>query len=107
MQTLKIGFKVSGTRIFIPFMAICSVTNKEFSGDIIIEYQPYKVVLEYVDTGTRIKEITKQKLTVEELANLVFLEVKKSINPKSLKVTIDVKQSQAHTPVVVWIEDGK
>lgn len=106
MQTLKIDFKISGTKIVVPFIAICSVTDKEFNGEIIIEYQPVTTVLEYIDTESRIKEITNQKLTAEELTNLVFQEVKESINPKYLKVVTDVKQSKAHTPVIVWVEES-
>jgi len=38
MKTIDINFFISGTRITIPFNAICSITSKPFSGNIIIEY---------------------------------------------------------------------
>lgn len=104
IETIVIGFRVSGTKIFIPFVAVCDVTNKEFSGEVIIEYNPNKKVLEYVDTERVVKNISSKKTTVEKLAHDVFSIVNKSINPKSLKVTIDVKHSKAHKPVQVWIE---
>lgn len=104
VDTISIGFRVSGTKIFIPFKAICSVTNKEFSGEVIIEYAPKNKVVEYVDTERAVKEISSKKITAEKLTHDIFYMVKKSINPKFLKVTIDVKHSKAHRPVQVWIE---
>ncbi len=104
MKTIDINFFVSGTKIIIPFNAICSITNKTFEGNIVIEYHPNKKIVEYVDMESVIKGITKNKLTVEELANNVFREVKTNISPKYLKIFIDVHKSDAHQPVQVWIE---
>lgn len=104
VDTISIGFRVSGTKIFIPFKAICSVTNKEFSGEVIIEYFPKNKVVEYVDTERAVKEISSKKTTAEKLTHDIFYMVKKSINPKFLKVTVDVKHSKAHRPVQIWIE---
>jgi NADPH-dependent 7-cyano-7-deazaguanine reductase QueF len=106
MKTIDINFFISGTKITIPFNANCSITNKAFSGNIIIEYYPSKKVIEYVDMGEVIKEITKNKLTVEELADNVFKEVKIAISPKYLKILVDVQRSDAHQPVQVWIEEN-
>jgi len=103
---LNINFKISGTKISIPFEAICSVTNKKFNGLIISEYHPNNKVIEYVSLEKYIQELTKQELTAEELANQVFQEINKTINPKYLKVLIDVKNSEAHKPVQVWIESN-
>lgn len=105
IKTIDIDYKVSGTRIFIPFKAVCSLTNKKFEGEVIIEYNPEKSVLEYVDAEQFIRKTTKNKLLVEELAKSVFEEVKKSIKPKHLKVIVDAKKSEAHRPVQVWIEE--
>ncbi len=104
MKTIDINFLVSGTKITIPFSAICSVTDKMFEGNIMIEYRPNKKVVEYVDMEKAIKEITKKKLTVEELTDDVFKEVKIAISPKYLKILVDVRKSDAHQPVQVWIE---
>lgn len=104
MKTIDINFFISGTKITIPFSAICSITNKAFEGNIVIEYHPDKKVVEYVDVETAIKDITQNKLTMEELANSLFREVKTSIYPKYLKILIDVHKSEAHQPVQVWIE---
>ena len=104
VETISISFKVSGTKIFIPFKAICNVTNKEFSGEVIIEYVPKTRVLEYVDTEKVINKISSERTTAEKLAHDIFAVVKKSISPKYLKVTVDVKHSEAHRPVQVWIE---
>ena len=105
METIDIDFLISGTRITIPFTAICSITNQKFMGDIIIEYRPSKKIIEYVDTETVIKNITtKNKLTVEELAYKIFKIITENIHPQYLKVVIDVKKSKAHQPVQVWIE---
>lgn len=104
VKTINIDYNVSGTKIFIPFTATCSLTNEQFSGDVIIEYHPAKKVLEYVDIELFIGETTKNKLLTEELAKLIFDEVSKSIQPKYLKVLVDVKHSEAHKPVQVWIE---
>lgn len=49
-------------------------------------------------------KITSAKLTAEELANTVFQTVEESINPKYLKIIVDVKKSKVHRPVQVWIE---
>lgn len=106
MKTIDINFFISGAKITIPFNAICSITNKAFSGNIIIEYCPSNKVIEYVDMGEVIKEITKNKLTVEELADNVFKEVKIAISPKYLKILVDVQRSHAHQPVQVWIEEN-
>lgn len=106
VDVIAIDFKVSGTRIFLPFKAICSVTNKEFSGEVVIEYTPKNKVVEYVDMERVIKEIVFRKTTAEKLANDVYSIVKRSITPKYLKVVVDVKHSKAHRPVQVWIESN-
>jgi NADPH-dependent 7-cyano-7-deazaguanine reductase QueF len=104
MGFLSINYKISGTKIYLPFKAICSVTDKEFSGEIVIEYCPNNKVLEYVDAENVINEYLKEKVTAEELTNEVFLVIQKSIEPKYLKITVDVKHSDAHKPVQVWLE---
>lgn len=104
MKTINIDFSISGTKITIPFRAICSITNKAFGGNIVIEYCPDKKVVEYVDVENAIKLITENKLTAEELANVIFKEVKKNILPKYLKILVDVHKSEAHQPAQVWIE---
>lgn len=104
MKTIDINFLISGTKITIPFSATCSITNKEFEGNVMIEYHPNKKVIEYVDIEKVIKNIIKKKLTVEELAYSVFEAVKIGISPKYLKILVDVHKSKAHQPVQVWIE---
>lgn len=106
MKTLDIDFSISGTKITVPFDAVCSVTNKRFMGNIIIEYRPDKKVVEYVDMENIIKDITKNKLTAEELANNIFKEVETNILPRYLKIIVDVHKSDAHQPVQVWIEEN-
>jgi len=105
IDSIPLDFKISGSKIFIPFKAICTVTDKEFSGEIIVEYVPQKKALEYVDVENVIAELTKQKITAEELTHQVFQQVSESINPISLRVTVDVKHSDAHRPVQVWLEN--
>ncbi|MFH1620762.1 MAG: hypothetical protein ABIB04_01615 [Patescibacteria group bacterium] len=107
IKKLNIDFKISGTKITIPFEAICTVTDKKFTGFVISEYHPINEVLEYVDLERYIQDITKEKLTAEELANHIFIEITKTIQPKYLKVIVDVKNSEAHQPVEVWIESDK
>lgn len=104
IKTIPINFKISGTKIFLPFKTVCTVTDKEFSGEIVIEYCPVDKVLEYIDTEKVINEITKKKTTAEKLTHDIFQRVKKSINPKYLKITVDVKHSEAHRPVQIWAE---
>lgn len=104
METIDINFPISGTKIAIPFGAICSVTDKAFEGNVIIEYHPNKKVIEFVDTERIIKDITRNKLTVEELVDKIFETVKASISPKYLKILVDVHKSEAHQPVQVWRE---
>lgn len=106
VDIISIDFKVSGTRIFIPFKAVCSVTDKEFSGKVIIEYTPKSKVVEYVDMEKVINEASSKKTTAEKLTNDIYSIVKRSITPKYLKVTVDVKHSKAHKPVQVWIESN-
>lgn len=106
VDVISIDFKVSGTRIFIPFKAICSVTDKEFSGEIVIEYTPESKVVEYVDMEKVVNEASSKKTTAEKLANDIYSIVKRSITPKYLKVMVDVKHSKAHKPVQVWIESN-
>jgi NADPH-dependent 7-cyano-7-deazaguanine reductase QueF len=53
-----------------------------------------------------VKEITKKRLTVEELVNNIFKEVKMNISPKYLKILVDVLKSDAHQLVQVWIEEN-
>jgi NADPH-dependent 7-cyano-7-deazaguanine reductase QueF len=105
IKSIPLDYKISGTKIFLPFEAICSVTNKSFSGNIIIEYHPHGMALEYVDAEKVTNNITSSKITAEDLAHLVFNEVEQSIKPKYIKVTIDVKHSEAHRPVEVWVEN--
>ena len=107
MDKIKIDFEISGTEISIPFEAICSVTNKKFEGFTIIEYYPESEVLEYVSVEKCIYEISKQKILAEELADKVFNEVKNTIKPRYLRVLVDVRKSEAHQPVKVWIESKK
>lgn len=104
MKTIDINFPISGAKITIPFSAVCSITNKIFEGNAIIEYRPNKKVVEFVDTEKVIKDITRNKLTVEELADKIFEVVKTNISPKYLKILVDVRKSDAHQPVQVWIE---
>jgi NADPH-dependent 7-cyano-7-deazaguanine reductase QueF len=104
IKTININFHISGTKITIPFSAICSVTNKQFKGGVIIEYHPNKKVIEYVDTEKKIKNITEDKLTAEEFAHRIFKIIEMSISPKYLKILIDVRKSKVHQPVQVWIE---
>jgi len=104
MKTIDINFLISGTKITIPFNAVCSVTNKAFEGNAIIEYHPNKKVVEFVGMEKIIKDITRNKLTVEELVDKIFETVKTSISPKYLKILVDVHKSDAHQPVQVWIE---
>lgn len=106
VDTISVDFKVSGTQIFIPFKAVCSVTDKEFSGEVVIEYAPKNKVVEYVDMERVVNEIASRKTTVEKLANDIYFVVKRSITPKYLKVTVDVKHSKAHKPVRLWIESN-
>lgn len=105
IQIIDLNFQISGTKIFLPFQAICSVTDKVFMGDIVIEYNPTDKALEYVDAEKVVTGFTQVKLTAEELTYKVFTEVKDSIKPKYLKVLIDVKKSEAHQPVQVWLEE--
>ncbi len=104
IKTIPLKYKISGTSIFLPFKAICSVTDKEFSGEVIIEYSPNKKALEYVDTEKVVNNITGSKITAEDLTHLVYEQVETSIEPKYIKVTVDVKHSDAHRPVKIWVE---
>lgn len=104
IESLKIDFTISGTKIFLPFKAICSVTDKEFGGEVVIEYVPRQLVLEYVDAERFVNEVCKKNITAEELANTVFNAVDESIKPSYLKVLVDVVDSKAHQPVKVWRE---
>jgi len=106
VDVVSINFKISGTSIFVPFKAICSVTNKEFSGEVVVEYTPKNKVVEYVDMERIINKVSSQKTTVEKLANDIYLIVERSISPKYLKIIIDVRHSKAHQPVKVWIENS-
>ena len=105
MKKIILSLPISGTKIKVPFHAICSLTNKKFGGEVIIEYYPIKkMTLEFVDVENQINEYCKNKITVEDLTSWVFYEVKKSIPLKNLKVTVDVLKSNAHCPVQVWLE---
>ena len=103
---IPLSYKISGTKITLPFSAICSVTDKVFSGNLTIEYHPTLKALEYVHTEEVVNNIAKNKITAEDLVNLVFQEVTISIQPKYLKVTLDVSHSDAHKPVIVWLESN-
>ncbi|MFA7302172.1 MAG: hypothetical protein WC030_00270 [Candidatus Paceibacterota bacterium] len=37
LTTLSIPFTISGTTITLPFSAICTVTDKSFGGEVVIE----------------------------------------------------------------------
>jgi len=104
IEKIKIDFRISGTKITIPFSAICSVTDKKFTGFVISEYEPKTEVIEYCSLETFINKTCEKDLTAEQLTNLIYEEIENSINPKYLKVTVDVKESDAHQPVVVWKE---
>lgn len=104
IKTIPLNFKISGTTISLPFKAICSVTDKEFSGEVIIEYYPNKKALEYVDAENVVNKIAKSKITAEDLVYSIYKEVEKSIKPKHIKIIVDVKHSDAHRPVKVWLE---
>ncbi|MFA6553276.1 MAG: hypothetical protein WCT27_02515 [Patescibacteria group bacterium] len=104
IKKIQLPFKVSGTEIKIPFRAVCSITDKQFRGEVRIVYRPVRAALEYVDTEIAVKKICRQALTAEELANFIFVEVRNSIHPSWLCVTVDVQKSAAHKPVVVWID---
>jgi len=107
IEKIKIDYKISGTKLTIPFSSVCSIIEKPFEGNIIIEYHPKGFILEYTSFETYIKEIVKKKSTAEILANTIFQEVKNVIKPKYLKVLVDVKKSEAHQPTEVWIDTNK
>ncbi len=107
IEKIKIDYKISGTKLKIPFSSICSIISKPFEGDIIIEYHPIDFVLEYVSFEKFIKNVTKDKTTAEELANTIFQKVKNTIKPRYLKVLVDIKKSEAHQPTEVWIDTNK
>jgi NADPH-dependent 7-cyano-7-deazaguanine reductase QueF len=105
MKKIILDLPISGTRINVPFSAICSLTNKKFGGKVVIEYCPVKkMTLEFVDVEDQINKYCTNKITVEDLTSWFFYEFKKSISLKSLKVTVDVLKSNAHCPVQVWLE---
>jgi len=104
IDSILLPFKITGTKITIPFTAICSVTDKEFGGDVVIEYHPAQKALEYVHAEKVISTLSSKKTTAEELAHLIHQEVNESINPHYLKILINVKHSKAHQPVEVWVE---
>ena len=107
IEKIKIEYKISGTKLTIPFNSICSIINKPFDGNIIVEYHPKDFILEYISFEKFIKDVIKEKSTAEELANKIFKEVRNTIQPKYLKVLIDVKKSEAHQPTEVWIDTNK
>ncbi len=104
IKTIPLEYKISGTSISLPFKAICSVTDKEFSGEVIIEYSPNKKALEYVDVEKVVNDIASSKITAEDLAHLVYEQVESSIEPKYIKITVDIKHSNAHRPAKIWVE---
>jgi NADPH-dependent 7-cyano-7-deazaguanine reductase QueF len=104
MKSIDINFPISGTKIIIPFNAICSISNQRFYGNIIIEYHPKKKVIEFMDAEIVIENITKNKLMAEELAYKIFQQVQETINPQYLKILVDVQKSEAHQPVQIWCE---
>jgi len=104
INKIKSNFKISGTKIIIPFKSTCSIVNKPFKGTIKIEYSPRKYFLEYVSFEEFVKKITQKKWIVEELVNEIFQRLKKEIKPNYLKVTVKVEKSAAHRPTEVWVE---
>jgi|GEM_PF-1483111 NADPH-dependent 7-cyano-7-deazaguanine reductase QueF len=104
IKTIDINFPISGTKIKIPFNMICSVTNKKFTGFVIIEYCPNKKAVEFVDIENFINITSKNKLTAEKFAHIIFETIKANIRPQYLKVLIDIIKSDAHQPAQVWIE---
>lgn len=105
MKKIILDLPISGTRINVPFSAICSLTNKKFEGEVVIEYYPIKkMTLEFVDVEDQINKFCSKNITVEDLTSWVFYEVKKSIPSKKIKVTVNVLKSDAHCPVQVWLE---
>lgn len=104
IKTIKVDFPISGTQIFLPFKAVCSVTDEEFSGTVVIEYHPKEFVLEYVDAEKFINTVCEKDLTAEDLVNETYKAVEESIQPTYLKILVDVIESQAHQPVKVWRE---
>jgi NADPH-dependent 7-cyano-7-deazaguanine reductase QueF len=107
IKKITIDFDISGTKIIVPFEAVCTITSKKFQGFIVCEYHPKKEVLEYVDLERYTKDVTKDMLTAEELAHRVYIEIFNTISPAYLKVTVDVKKTEAHQPVEVWVESKK
>lgn len=106
IQTLDIAFSISGTKIVLPFSAVCTVTDKPFDGDVVIEYVPDHKVLEYVDAERFVRDTCLQKLTAEELTQAVYEAVMGALKPAFAKVLVDVKHSEAHQPVQVWKQSG-
>ncbi|HAP37441.1 hypothetical protein A2574_01875 [Candidatus Shapirobacteria bacterium RIFOXYD1_FULL_38_32] len=104
INSIPLPYKISGTKITIPFKAICSVTDKEFGGNLIIEYRPTNKALEYVHAEEVITAISRKKITAEDFVLTIYQEVDNSINPIYLKVIADIKHSDAHQPVQVWLE---
>jgi len=104
VAAVKIGFELSGTKLCLPFAFICSLTQENCSGNVIIEYVPRNYAVEYVDAERMVVEFCRHEIIAEELAHKVFEATWKGIKPDFLKVTVDVLKSKAHQPVQVWIE---
>jgi len=80
VDVISIDFRVSGTRIFIPFRAVCSVTDKEFSGEVVIEYIPKNKAVEYVDMEKVVNEISSRRTTAEDLTKRHLFDSQKINN---------------------------
>ncbi len=93
-----------GKIIYTPkFAVICSIGKSPFHGEIKIEYEPDKLLLEFESFESWLFDISNDSMTIEDLCRLVYDVLKKLLGNVQLKVTVNALTT-VHAAVTAIIE---
>jgi NADPH-dependent 7-cyano-7-deazaguanine reductase QueF len=97
--------KVS-TIVYRPkFSAVCSVGRAPFYGVLEIKFKPEEKLLEFESFEKWLRSLAEKKMTVEDLARLVFDEITIALGIIPLSVTVNA-ETTVHGPASALVERG-
>lgn len=105
VDILKHTHGLNYASIKVEYSAICSVGRKPFWGTALIEYKPDDMILEFESVDTFVHSLGERHLIIEDVARLVFDELRRVLGDIALRVTVSARTT-VHSPVLVKIEEG-
>ena len=93
--------------LFTPkFSAICSIGDRPFYGNVQIDYEPTEVILELVSVERFIGNFAMKRVTIEDVARLVFDELCRVLGDIPIRVIVSA-WTTVHAPTKASIKQGE